>query len=201
MYAGAASGGVHKTEDGGNSWIPLWHDQESLAIGALGLCRTAPDEIWAATGEVRDGVHVAGKGVYRSSDGGGRWRRASADPPTPPIAALEHAEALAVNPLNPEVCWIAAENGVYRTIDGGAHWTLFAATTANSTRRHHFSDVVYGEDGGTIMLYLVGRPSNRGEAEIIRLTDPDPAPGAPPPAPGAATGDTTINTALSVAAS
>jgi len=35
VYAGAASGGVWKSEDGGQSWRALWHDQEALAVGGL----------------------------------------------------------------------------------------------------------------------------------------------------------------------
>ena len=37
MYLGAAGGGVWKTTDGGQTWLPLTDDQPSLEIGALAL--------------------------------------------------------------------------------------------------------------------------------------------------------------------
>ena len=57
MYAGAASGGVFKTTDGGETWFPLpfWHDAPSLAIGAIGICRDHPLTVYVATGEVKTG--------------------------------------------------------------------------------------------------------------------------------------------------
>ena len=57
MYAGAASGGVFKTIDGGESWFPLpfWHDAPSLAIGAIGICHDHPLTVYVATGEVKTG--------------------------------------------------------------------------------------------------------------------------------------------------
>ena len=55
MYAGAASGGVYKTIDTGESWFPLWHDAPSLAVGAIGICRGTPLTVYVATGEPRTG--------------------------------------------------------------------------------------------------------------------------------------------------
>ena len=42
VYAGAASGGVWKTTDGGQSWRPLWHDEESLAVGSIAIAPSSP---------------------------------------------------------------------------------------------------------------------------------------------------------------
>jgi len=56
LYAGAASGGVWKTEDGGQSWRPLWDEQESLAIGSIAIAPSAPNTIYAGTGEWTPGL-------------------------------------------------------------------------------------------------------------------------------------------------
>ena len=49
VYAGAAGGGVWRTDDGGRSWRPLSDAFDSLAIG--GIAVVAPDTVYAATGE------------------------------------------------------------------------------------------------------------------------------------------------------
>ena len=41
-YAGAASGGVWKSADGGATWKPTFDNQSSQAIGALAVCDVAP---------------------------------------------------------------------------------------------------------------------------------------------------------------
>src|SRR5579863_4115328 len=50
-YAGAASGGVFKSVDGGNRWKPLFHKQSAAAIGALAVAPPEPSTVWAGTGE------------------------------------------------------------------------------------------------------------------------------------------------------
>src|SRR6476660_6142341 len=56
-YAGAASGGVWKSGDGGTTCKPTFVKESSQAIGSLAVSQTKPDVVWAGTGEgwaVRD---------------------------------------------------------------------------------------------------------------------------------------------------
>src|SRR5882762_2059087 len=66
VYAGAASGGVWKSIDGGQTWDALWDMQTSLAIGALGISKSSPNTIYAGTGEWTPGwgPSYGGAGVY-----------------------------------------------------------------------------------------------------------------------------------------
>src|SRR5215469_6018200 len=50
-YAGAASGGVWKSTDGGNHWKPIFDKQTAAAIGALAVAPSQPGTVWAGTGE------------------------------------------------------------------------------------------------------------------------------------------------------
>src|SRR6266436_10188860 len=50
-YAGAASGGVWKTTDGGISWVPVADSMPVAAIGALAVAPSDPSVVWAGTGE------------------------------------------------------------------------------------------------------------------------------------------------------
>src|SRR5438105_2626711 len=71
-YAGAASGGVWKTTDGGNRWEPIFDKEPVAAIGAIAVAPSDPSVIWVGTGEawaIRDS-DVMGNGVYVSTDYG-----------------------------------------------------------------------------------------------------------------------------------
>src|SRR3981081_3702054 len=49
-YAGAASGGVWKTTDGGISWLPVADSMPVAAIGALAVAPSDPSIVWRGTG-------------------------------------------------------------------------------------------------------------------------------------------------------
>src|SRR5262249_22988300 len=50
-YAGAASGGVWKSTDGGQRWSPIFDAQTAMAIGALAVSNSDHKIVWAGTGE------------------------------------------------------------------------------------------------------------------------------------------------------
>lgn len=169
MYAGAASGGVFKSIDGGQSWFPLWQDEASLPVGAIDISATAPGTIWVGTGAVRAGGAeiIRGDGVYRSTDGGQTWTA-----PGPPGAAPSFGfsfDAVAADPTLPAVCWAVGPAGVFRTTNSGVAWTQFAATFGT-----YFSDVAFNLNAaGNPILYLARADSTAGEAIVIRIDAPN----------------------------
>jgi len=50
-YAGAASGGIWKTTDGGLHWNPVSDSMPVAAIGSLAVAPSDPSIVWAGTGE------------------------------------------------------------------------------------------------------------------------------------------------------
>ena len=125
-YAGAASGGIWKTVDGGEYWEPVFDDQPDHAIGALAVAPSDPQIVWAGTGEphIRSNVSL-GTGVYKSTDGGENWRRMPLD------VAPTRMSRIVIHPTNPDIVYVGvlghshgpqAERGVYRTTDGGETW-------------------------------------------------------------------------------
>jgi photosystem II stability/assembly factor-like uncharacterized protein len=125
-YAGAASGGIWKTTDGGKTFVPIFDDQPVQAIGALAVSPSDPKVVWAGTGEawvIRE-ADVQGDGIYKSTDAGATWRNMG-------LKDTGRISRIIVHPKNPDVVFVAAlgrvtgpqeERGVYRTTDGGATW-------------------------------------------------------------------------------
>jgi photosystem II stability/assembly factor-like uncharacterized protein len=125
VYVGSASGGVWKTTDGGDTWVPIFDDQPVASIGAIAVFQANPDVVWVGTGEgnPRNSVSV-GEGIFRSLDGGKTWTRLG-------LEKTERIHRIVLHPTNPDVAWVAAlgklwgdspDRGVYKTEDGGKTW-------------------------------------------------------------------------------
>src|SRR6187431_3145244 len=75
-YLGSASGGVWKSIDGGQTFVPIFDDQPVAAIGSIAVADTDPNLVWVGTGEpwVIRYSDVMGDGVYKSTDAGKTWK-------------------------------------------------------------------------------------------------------------------------------
>ncbi len=124
-YAGAASGGLWKTEDGGVNWRPVFDDQPVHAVGEVAVAPSDPNIVWAGTGEpfIRSNVSI-GNGVWKSTDAGESWTHMG-------LEGTGRISRIVVHPANPQIVYAAAighgyapqrERGVYRTLDGGESW-------------------------------------------------------------------------------
>src|SRR5437899_869412 len=131
-YAGAASGGIWKTTDGGVRWTPIADSLPVAAIGALAVAPSEPNVVWAGNGEawaIRDS-DVIGDGIYKSIDAGKTWTQAG-------LNETGRIGRILIHPTNADIVFACAigrvtgpqqERGVFRTTDGGQHWerVLFA---------------------------------------------------------------------------
>ncbi len=124
-YAGAASGGIWKSTDGGVHWQPIFDGEPVSSIGALAVAPSDPNVVWAGTGEPFIRSHISiGWGVYKSTDAGKTWNRMG-------LERTGRIARIVIDPRNPEVVLLAAlghaygpqpERGVFRTTDGGKTW-------------------------------------------------------------------------------
>ena len=75
-YLGSASGGVWKSTDAGQNFVPIFDDQPVAAIGAIAVADSDPNIVWVGTGEpwVIRYSDVMGDGVYVSKDAGKTWK-------------------------------------------------------------------------------------------------------------------------------
>ena len=124
-YAGAASGGIFKSADGGATWEPIFDDTPASSIGSLAVAPSDPNVVWAGTGEtfIRSNVSI-GDGIYRSTDAGGTWEHRG-------LGKSGRIGRIVVHPSDTDIVFAAAlghaygpqqERGVYRTSDGGGSW-------------------------------------------------------------------------------
>jgi len=74
MLLATAGGGVWRTVNNGDAWIPIQNYAMNLSVSHLARNPKNPDEIFAATGELMGGGgSVGGNGLYRSTDNGVTW--------------------------------------------------------------------------------------------------------------------------------
>jgi photosystem II stability/assembly factor-like uncharacterized protein len=127
VYVGAASGGLWKTVDGGETWASIFDHQSSICIGDVAVSQSNPSVIWVGTGEhnARNSV-TWGDGVYKSTDGGATWRHMG-------LKDSHTIGRIAIHPKNPDIVYVAVlghlwgpneERGIYKTTDGGKSWTI-----------------------------------------------------------------------------
>lgn len=177
-YAGAASGGIFKSADGGIRWVPVFDDQPVSSIGALAVAPSDPNVVWAGTGEpnIRSNISV-GWGVFRSTDAGRTWRRMGLD-------STGRIARIAIDPGNPEHVLVAAlghaygpqpERGVYRTTDGGVTWqrVLFVDehTGANDVEFDPTNPRIVYASTWQLVIHTWGRTSGGPGSGIWKSTD------------------------------
>ncbi|HEV2387639.1 MAG TPA: hypothetical protein VGS20_10335 [Candidatus Acidoferrales bacterium] len=124
-YAGAASGGIFKTTDGGATWRAIFDREPVSSIGSLAVAPSDPDTVWAGTGEtsIRSNISM-GWGIYKSTDAGRAWRRMG-------LESTGRIGRIVIDPAAPGTVFACAlgnsygpqpDRGVFRTTDGGQTW-------------------------------------------------------------------------------
>ncbi|PZR72476.1 MAG: hypothetical protein DLM73_13260 [Chthoniobacterales bacterium] len=96
VYIGTAQGGVWRSKDGGNTWVSIFDNARSQAIGALALAPSNPSILYIGTGEAHFSVDsFFGIGLYRIDN---------ADTTTGALADLK-------GPINPPYTFTANATG------------------------------------------------------------------------------------------
>jgi photosystem II stability/assembly factor-like uncharacterized protein len=124
FYLAFASGGLWHTTNNGQSFTPIFDQEDVITIGDMAV-HWASRTIWVGTGEVNSSrSSYAGNGVYKSTDNGKNWIYLG-------LPESHHIGEVVVHPTNSNIAWVAAlghlysgnkERGVYKTSDGGKTW-------------------------------------------------------------------------------
>jgi len=120
-FAGAATGGIWKTTDGGDTWSNLSENFTNLSVNALAMSSSNTDVLYAGTGEsFPGGTYLKGNGIWKSIDRGISWTQLSS---TSTDENFAYINRLIINPDNEDVVLAATEKGIFKTISGGTSWT------------------------------------------------------------------------------
>ena len=175
FFVGVAQGGVWKTVDNGNSWIPLTDELPITRISDIAIDPVNPDTIYISVcdyaylgaGLLLDGrkrnTHY-GLGVYKTTDGGQTWQ------PTGLSFQLTQGDAslirkIIVNPNNNNQLVSCGTSGMYTSIDFGATWTQVMDSL--------FWDITQDPNNPNILYAATGwvMTANDGYAAIYKSTD------------------------------
>jgi len=124
FYVAYASGGLWYTVNNGQSFVPIFDNEDILTIGDIAVNWTN-HTIWVGTGEVNSSrSSYAGTGVFKSTDNGKSWQYLG-------LPESHHIGKIQLHPTDNNIAWVAVlghlytpnkERGLYKTTDGGKTW-------------------------------------------------------------------------------
>jgi|GEM_PF-229976 len=130
IWIGAPQGGVWKTLNGGETWIPVGDDLPLMKVSDIAVDPQDPDVMYICLGDYGYmGFYVYylarptayGLGVYKTTDGGNTWE------PTSLTFELEDGfqslmRRVFINPQNTNELLAAGVSGIYKSADAGLTW-------------------------------------------------------------------------------
>lgn len=173
LYAGAVTGGVWKTIDGGQNWQPLADLFPTTGLGALAMDPTNPDVIYAGTGfwfNQLSGTNVLGSaprgvGIYRSRDAGQTWEPLG----NPGNNHFRYINDIAVSRQDSQRLYAATWTGIWRSSNGGASWEQ--VFNRGVLGQNGCQDMVMRTDQASDYLFAACGTSSAGDAAIFRNVD------------------------------
>ena len=160
--------GIYRSIDGGKNWT------HPLALGGFtGVNDIAADPgnpriLFASAWEARQWpwqsyfteISGPGSGIYRSDDGGARWRKLSGGGwPTGPLGRISLATVRKNGRLRVyAVIDSKANGGLWRSDDGGAHWRRVNSEKAYAS---YYFNRITADPRDPDVVYLVGQSMRR----------------------------------------
>ena len=179
IYVGSALGGVWRSNDEGNRWMPMSDFEESLAIGALLIHPKDTGTILAGTGEgsiaffnqIKTGDRALtghrGAGILKSTDGGRHWEQKGKE-----HFASYAFSGLACHPAQPDLVLAATTKGLFKSEDFGDSWLRMTnSIPLNGALSMATSVVFHPEKRNTAYAAFWGRGIYR--SDNIQSANPD----------------------------
>jgi photosystem II stability/assembly factor-like uncharacterized protein len=171
IYAGAAGGGVWKSEDAGQQWRGLWLKEPTLNIGALAIDPINPAIVYCGTGEANlSADSYPGVGLFRSLDAGDSWQILA---PADTAKIPSRIGCIAIDPFDPSHIFLGGVShatggidGMFVSRDGGITWGRQSFPGSGAYRCHAI--VFHPMTRGTIFATISARGMQSG---IWRSTD------------------------------
>ena len=175
ILAGASTGGIWRSADGGANFVPVSDSQVDLAVGSLVFSKSSPNIVYAGMGDMQGCCTYMGSGVLKSIDAGQTWTRVNNGSLPQPGAV----GALAVDPNNPNRVYAALYRsldmsnnasfpfgGFYLSADGGINWTnTFVGLPRDVVISPANPQTIY------VAMRGVGASGSGGTGGVFRSTD------------------------------
>jgi len=165
IWAGAAGGGVWKSDDGGQHWRPLWHSEPTLNVGCVALDPANPSFVYCGTGEANlSADSYPGVGVFRSTDGGEHWHVLA---PADTAGLPTRIGCIGVDPYRSNHICLGGvthtrggADGMFVSTDGGVSWTRQGFPGTGPYRCHAI--VFHPTKAGTLFATIAAQGSMSG---------------------------------------
>ncbi len=158
MWAGAPTGGIWKTSDGGSNWTPTGDQLSAIGISSIVVDPKNPDNLYIATGD-GDSYDAYSIGILKSTDGGLTWGTTSL---TLPVSDAKVFRKLLMHPANNKSMLAASSDGIYKTTDA---WDTYTKVLSG-----HFKDIEF-KPGTPSIVYAATFGNSNGMAKVYRSTD------------------------------
>ena len=171
IFAGAASGGIWRSDDYGVSWRLLpGTDFLTMAISDIAISPIAPNIMYAATGDANTYLASPDEysiGIIKSTDGGESWNMTN-------LAYTLNLQKLVgrvlVDPRNADYLIAGTVDGVFVSEDGGDTWENTASGNMFKDLEFHPEDpdIVYGSTAsrsGSVGIY---KSTDKGKSWTLK---------------------------------
>lgn len=150
--------GVFRTLDGGKTWQKVLFVDDKTGASDLVMDPGNPMVLFAGLWNMQRFPWMmvnggATSGIYRSTDGGATWKKATEGLPKPPIGRI----GLAIAPSNPYHVYalIDAKNGVlWDSDDLGDHWKMVSNNHQLNARPFYFTQLRVAPDNENRLYFL-----------------------------------------------
>ncbi len=173
IIAGAVSGGIFRSADGGATWTRVAAANQIHNITALAQDPANPDIWYAGGGEAsgnsadENGALFSGDGIYRSANNGINWVKlplliagvanSGINLPERFDHTFDYVHKIAVNPVNGHV-FVGGHRRLIRSTDFGSTWELVFGGAVGAIAVSGTIDVVVTSTGRVIMAFNGGNP-------------------------------------------
>lgn len=117
FYVGTWGGGIWKTSDAGEHWVPLGDELPLCSVSSIAVDFVNPQVIYIAAGLNHTGL--PGLGIFKSTDGGLSWN--SVSPPSIDVDFTRYNKVI-IHPGDHNTVFSCQSDGLWRSNDAGLNW-------------------------------------------------------------------------------